>query len=411
VSEVLAIRRTADPAHVSWLVVGDRGQRLSNTMHGPLDAAAAHAHERDVMLLVPGLEATTTRVNLPVTRQSRIQQMLPYTLEDSVAEDVDSLLFAPGPRRADGTLPVVIVARRLIDQWLGECHEAGIAPTALYVDVQGVPETPGNVTLLLDDGRIFGRLPGREPFVFEDLPLAELMALLATDDETSDLCKNLVVYTDESSYRAREREIEALRDGGTNIEISLLHDDVLPRLAATLVTEPASNLLQGPYAIRSDWSQVLRPWRLPAALAASLVVVATATLAGRFYLLTGEDEALAATLASNCQAAFQTANLATCEAEVRARLAASGQVPQGTATTGFLGTLSTLAAARDARTVFQAVSFRNGVTNVSLIAPDVQSLDSLATAISTDGRLQANIQSAVPGDSGVEGRLQIAEAQ
>ena len=75
------------------------------------------------------------------------------------------------------------------------------------------------------------------------------------------------------------------------------------------------------------------------------------------------------------------------------------------------GTLGTLAAARDARTVFQAVNFRNGVTNVSLIAPDVQSLDSLATAISTDGRLQANIQSAVPGDNGVEGRLQIAEAQ
>ena len=135
------------------------------------------------------------------------------------------------------------------------------------------------------------------------------------------------------------------------------------------------------------------------------------TLAGRYYLLATEDEALAATLSSNCQAAFQTANLAACEAEIRARLAASGQAPQGTTTTGFLGTLSTVAAARDARTVFQAMSFRNGVTNVSLIAPDVQSLDSLATAISTDGRLQANIQSAVPGDNGVEGRLQIAEAQ
>ena len=410
-SEVLAIQRTEDPARVSWLVVGDHGQRLSNTMQGSLDAAISYARDRDVMLLVPGLEATTTRVNLPVTRQSRIQQMLPYTLEDAVAEDVDTLMFAAGPRHADGSIPVVIVARRLIDQWLDECRAAGIAPKTVYVDVQGVPETPGNMTVLLDEQRVYGRLPEQEPFVFEDLPLPEVFALLTADAETADLCKNMIIYADEQSYRARASEIEQLRDGGANIELSLLHDGALPRLAATLVTTPGCNLLQGPYAIKPNWDQVLRPWRLPVALAASLILVATLSLAGRFYLLSSEDQALAATLQSNCQSAFQTPNLAACEAEIRGRLAASGQGPETSADAGFLGTLNTIATSRDARMVFQAVSFRNGITNLSLIAPDVQSLDSLATAISRNERFQANITSTVPGDDGIEGRLQIAEAQ
>jgi hypothetical protein len=141
------------------------------------------------------------------------------------------------------------------------------------------------------------------------------------------------------------------------------------------------------------------------------VLVATLTLAARYYLLSSEDEALAATLESNCQAAFQTPTLAACEAEIRGRLAASGQAEDTAADAGFLGTLTTVAAARDARMVFQAMSFRSGVTNLSVLAPDVQSLDSLATTIGTDGRLVASIQSAVPGDDGVEGRLQIAESR
>ncbi len=410
-SEVLVIRLSDEPACAAWLTVGEQGQRLSNTLQGSLDEAATHARDRDVVLLVPGVDATTTRVSLPVARPSRIQQMLPFTLEDFVAEDIDKLMFAAGPKHGDGSIPVAIVAHDRIEQWLDQCREADISPSAVYIDVQGVPETPGSTTILLDGQKIFGRLPDHEPFVFDELPLSEVAAMLASNDEVAEACRNLIVYTDEQSYRLHQSEIERLRDAGVNVELSLLHDGILSRLAATLVASPGSNLLQGPYAVKSDWSQLLRPWQLPAALAAALLLVATLTLAGRYYVLSNEDETLAATLQSNCQSAFQTANLAACEAEIRSRLALSGDATDVGAETGFLDTLSTVAAARDSRMIFQAVSFRNGVTNLSIVAPDVQSLDSLATAIGTDGRLQANIQSAVPGDDGVEGRLQIAETQ
>ena len=75
----------------------------------------------------------------------------------------------------------------------------------------------------------------------------------------------------------------------------------------------------------------------------------------------------------------------------------------------FLDTLVSVASARDDRLLIQALTFRDGVTNLRVTAPDVQSLDSLAQALGGGGRFQANIQSAVPGDDGVEGRLQIAE--
>jgi type II secretory pathway component PulL len=43
--------------------------------------------------------------------------MLPYSLEDIVAEDVEGLLFFPGARDSDGSMSVAIVTRaRLVSR-------------------------------------------------------------------------------------------------------------------------------------------------------------------------------------------------------------------------------------------------------------------------------------------------------
>ena len=127
-------------------------------------------------------------------------------------------------------------------------------------------------------------------------------------------------------------------------------------------------------------------------------------------MLASDDEALTALLASSCQSAFATASLTACDSEIRSRLSVTG--PQGVQSgdQNFLATLGSIAEAADERMLFRAVSFRNGVMNLSIVAPDVQSLDDLAQTLSSDGALQATIQAATPGDDGIEGRLQIADA-
>lgn len=407
-SEFLVIRLGEDPEQVSWLMLSEQGHRLSRTTRGSLAEAAADSRDREVLLLVPGINAVTTRVSLPVKRQSRIEQMLPYQLEDAVAEDVDTLLFAAGPRREDDSIPVAIVARDLVEGWLTDCAEAGVAVDGIFVDVQGVPETPGNLTLVLEDRKIYGRLPDREPFVFEDLSPVELMDVLATESDPSAYLKNVVVYTDDPGLERYGDELDRVREDASSVDVTVLPDGVLPRLAATFVTDSGSNLLQGPYRVKSDWSELLRPWRLPAGLAVALVVAATIGLAGRYYALSEHDQALTDQLEANCSDAFSASGLTECDEEIRRRLGSSGG--EGTAAdNGFLQTLATVADARDQRMRVQALSFRDGVTNLRLTAPDVQSLDNLAQALASGGRYQANIQSSVPAEQGVEGRMQIAE--
>ncbi|HSG66703.1 MAG TPA: type II secretion system protein GspL [Gammaproteobacteria bacterium] len=408
-SESLVIRLEDDPEHASWLILSEQGHRLSRSMRGPLAAAAPEARERKVILLVPGIHAVTARVRLPVKRQSRIEQMLPFQLEDAVAEDVDTLLFAAGPRRDDGTIPVAVVARELVGKWLASCADAGITVDAVFPDLQGVPETPSNLTLLLEKERIYGRLPEGEPFVFEDLSLTELMDVLEAETDASPHLKNVVVYADDSGQESFASELDSLRETASSVDVTLLPDGALPRLAATLIAEPGSNLLQGPYRVKSNWYQLLRPWRTPAALAVGLAVIATLVQAGRYYSLASEDQILTEQLLGNCSAAFGATGLGACDAEIRSRLALAGEGGEVATERTFLETLAAVASLRDQRMQFQAVSFRDGVTNLRFTAPDVQALDNLAQALAAGGRFEANIQSAVPSDQGVEGRLQIAE--
>ena len=409
-SEVLVIRLSEDMNEASWLVVNEQGHRLSHPASGPLSAAAHQAEGRGVIVLVPGAQATVARVQLPTGRKMRIQQMLPFALEDAVAEDVDGLQFAAGPRDAEDFLPVAIVAKGRIDAWLQACTDAGIRPDKLFIETQGVPETPGSLTLLLENRRVFGKIPGRAPFVFDDLTLTEIFDVLASEQEPSEHLESIVVYADDDAYRAQEPHIQSVQERVTNLEVSVLPDGLLPRLAATLTAGAGSNLLQGDYAVKSDWGALVKPWRLPAALAAGLVVALLAGLAGRYFVLANDDEALTELLASNCQSAFATASLSACDSEIRSRLAVTGQQSGQPGDQSFLTTLGSIAEAADERMLFRAVSFRNGVMNLSIVAPDVQSLDDLAQTLSSDGPLQATIQAATPGDDGIEGRLQIADA-
>jgi general secretion pathway protein L len=378
-------------------------------MNGPLTAAATQAGGRNVLLLVPGLDALTTSVQLPVRRQSRVEQMLPYTLEDTVAADVDTLLFAAGSHRADGQIPVAVVARERMDTWLEQCAEAGLQADAIYVDVQGVPETPGNLTLLLEGEKIYGRLPEREPFVFVDLDLEDVVDILRTETDPSVHLDNVVIYADDAGYSSHERELERVRDKATIVDVNVLADGLLPRLAATFIAESGSNLLQGPYRPKSNWNELLQPWRTPAILVGALFIAVALVKASLYVSLSREDDALTAMLESGCQAAFATNRLSACEAEIQDRLATTGDGVASASDSTFLDTLYAVATVRNDETLLQAMSFRDGVTNLRVVAPDVQALDALAQGLGGEGRFQANIQSATPGDSGVEGRLQIAE--
>lgn len=409
-SEYLVVRLAEETSEAMWIALDGDGHRLVQAKTGPLEAAVSAMEGRRVILLVGGVSVITTRASLPIKGRARLLKMLPYSLEDIVAEDVEGLLFFPGARDSDGSMSVAIVTRARLESWLAQCEQAGFRPDLIYADTEGVPDTPGNLTFVVESNRVYGRLPDRPPFVLDGFSLTEVLEILSSDAVDDAASRHIVIYADEVGYTHCESEIDALRDRYSSVDLQILPEGPLPRFGATLINQPGSNLLQGAYAPLSNRRALLRPWHMAAALLLSFGVLATLTEAVRFSVLRQQDQALTSQLETRCQNIFQSAQIATCRTELQRRLAAAGDASATAADPVFLATLVAMAEARDPASRVEALSFRNGVTDLRVVVPDVPALDGFAREMARSGRFQVNIQSANPGPDGVEGRLQVLEA-
>jgi general secretion pathway protein L len=302
---------------------------------------------------------------------------------------------------------VAIVARALLDTWLERCAAAGLSPHAVYAETEGVPDTPGSLTLIVEGERTYGRRGGDAPFVLEGLGITEMLELMGGGRQDDSAVRHVVIYADEAGHARCEGELGPLREQLSSVDLQLLPDGPLPRLGATLINQRGANLLQGPYAPKSNWGALVRPWRFAAGLLLGLCVLMILTEGARYFFLNRQDQALASLLEAACQRSFQAPRLATCQSEVRRRLAASGAAADAGNERGFLVALAAVAEARDPQSRIEALSFRNGVLDLRVLAPSVPALDAFAQNLGSGGQFEVNIQSANPADDGVEGRLQV----
>ena len=402
--EHLVVRLPTNPGNVSWVVLDSAGQRLSPVAHGSLEEAARAAENRRVLVLVSGLDAICNRASLPVRSAARLRQMLPYSLEDVVAEDVDRLHFSAGPGDASGATPVTMVTRRQMESWLEDFDQAGLNPERVYCESDGVPAVPGCMALVVEGDCTYGRAPEQAPFALQGLALGEILQVaLVGAGEPSEL-PHLMLFADTEGYARCESDIAGLREQGISLDVQLLREGLLPRLGTTLITRPGCNLLQGAYGQTHDWQSWFRPWRFAAALLLGVLALAVAGEGARYLALTRDEQNVTAMLETACRLNAQATDLATCEAALQRRQAAT---IDGTGA-GFLVALEVMAQAWNEDTRLEALSFRTGIMDLRIVAGNVSSLDEFAREISSSGTFQASIQSANPTQDGILGRLQVA---
>src|SRR5207244_5219205 len=115
----------------SWLVVDARGTPVGPLESGPLAAAATRTAGRRVWVIVPGTDVLLAEPEVPVKAGLKLQQLVPYALEEQLADNIEDLHFAIGKRASDSIrAPVAVVARALLDEWLATLRSSGIEPEA-----------------------------------------------------------------------------------------------------------------------------------------------------------------------------------------------------------------------------------------------------------------------------------------
>jgi len=255
-SETLVIH-LRDGAPPRWMVCDNDGQVVVDAVSGELAQATAMSAGRRIAVIVPAGDVLVTDSDAPAKGAAKLAQVVPYALEERVADEIENLHFAIGERVGDtGRIPVTVVQRARLDSWLAQLRSAGLNPTAIYPESTLVPAMPGQLIALLDGDSITLRGAEGLPLVLPTLSIADAfeMALdmqisLVAGLEPAPL--GLLLYAGHEEWEAHQPAVDALRERFTGVKVQLLPSGPLGVLAPAAASGAAVNLLQGAFAVES----------------------------------------------------------------------------------------------------------------------------------------------------------------
>lgn len=389
-----------------WLAIDESGARQGDVQSGPLADAAAFSVGRKVMVLIPGTDALVAEPIVPVKSGTKLAQVVPFALEEQLASDVDDLHFAVGKRDERAGVPVVVVSHAQMESWLQRFRDAGLTLDAMHAETAVLPVTPNGVTLLIDDSKVYVRREATPGAVLEIQPLIESLQLaLASGDEARE---HVTIYVGEDDYERERDLLEGLREFVASLQLRLMPGGALPLLAANAAQAAPVNLLQGKYAAKGSLNVSFAPWRYAAVLAAVFFLLHLGVKSWQHVKYRRAEVQLDAQIADVFQQTMPGAPIPDplkARKQVESRLMA---LRGGGRAGGLMAALSSLGEAMNAApgTNIEALSYRDNITDLRVLAPSVDALDKIKQAVVQHG-VAAEIQSATPRESKTEARLQL----
>lgn len=414
-SEYVVIRLAAEDQPVQWVSVDSNGTRRSGLASGSLEQAAVAIGTRPVIVLVPPLDVMTTSVKLPIRSITKIRAALPFALEELLADDISKLHFAVGAREADNQFRVAVVNDERLSAWIERLRAADIEPEIITPENYGLARIPGTLSMIIDDAVILFDDGADSAFAMQDVKPSDVLvvagALGEQSESETEKSGHLQVYCTAEKEQDLTHDWIALRHELHSVDINVLPDGVLPKLAVTVAAGNGVNLLQGKYGKKAEYSSWLRPWKTAAALLLGLMIVGLSGKGIEYYQLTQQEAALRAQFAAEYQQLRPGDTREIVDplgiVESLKRSLGGVAVPQV-----FLPGLRELGSAltNSSGADIEAISYRAGVIDLRLTAPDVATLDKIQKAVSASGRFQASIQSTDQVGDRINGRIQIRES-
>lgn len=407
-TEFLVVRLpAADSQLMTWVITDDAGDAQAMPETGFLDDLARKAVSRKVIALLPSATVLRTRVNLPIRGQARILQALPFALEEQLAADVASLHFAVGQRDTDGRTDAAVTDRESLQLRLDQLRQVGAEPIKVFSECDALPVHQG-FTILIDNGQVLARNPGGECLAGAEEDLDVLLDVLGASSEQQ--YPDSHVYAD-SGFIENSHATGKLRLVLPEIELHRLTRGSVAALASNAVRSQGVNLLQGPFAIAGEGSRYWKAWRRPAMLAAALLITILAGKAIEVIMLKSRLSSLTAQLDSIAVEALPANSRivdAVAQLEQHAARLRGGPADSDNTFVEMLRVLATSLQGLETTTIGK-MDYRNGTLDLTVTAPDLDTLDRIRTGVERGG-LAAEIKSSSTIDLGVEGRLRIGGA-
>ena len=391
---------SANPEAVTAFCIAKPDATVSFAVnHAPLHDVLQQAGGRKLVVLVPSSDVRLSSVTVPARQAAKVLQAAPYALEDQLAEDVDTLHFALGPRQSNGSHPVAIVAKSRMEEWLAPFRAAGLMPDAVVPETLCLPEADDNRwSALAEPGHVTVRSSGFNGFgcVDEDLPLFLELA----DPEKRAHLRILIPRSFKGDFTQLGWPVDLLPGFAEPMEALLQNYDPAGSI----------NLLQGAYSAREDFKRLWLPWRAAAVLAAAWIVLAALNHGVEAFRLKHQLDAQNQRNIQRYQQLFpgetRIVDLSAQAEQQYARLKGNGA--QGS----LLPLLTTLANALGATPglTLQSLQFRDNALFAALSGSDLQQLETLRGWFAQHHGVNIEVQSANAGSDGAQIRIKLTPA-
>ena len=389
----------APTAHaIATAEAGDAGavRAALQVREAPLSEVVALGHGRRVVVFVPGADVRLTSISVPAKQAAKVLQAAPFVLEDQLADDVDTLHFALGQRRPDGSWPVAVAARAQMQDWLGSFRSAGIAVDALVPETLALPWTAdGPWSVLPEPRQVTVRNAAFGGFCCVPDDFEDYLALAG--DEPAQALRVFVSRSDATDYTRLPRAVELAPGFGDPLEVLARH-----WRAATSI-----NLLQGAYSQKQDLDRIWAPWRIAAGLAAATFVLGVAANGVEAWKLRREAARQEAANVQRFQQLFpRESRIVDLEAQVAQQLRA---LRSGGGNVGLFPLLQQAASGLAATPglTLKTAQFREGALFLDLSGSDLQVLEQLRGWFAGHRGAKLEVQTADAGEGGVQIRLKL----
>jgi general secretion pathway protein L len=371
----------------SWCRVDRMGRVRERNECEP--AQASWPGDRPITVLIDAAWCTGLKLELPDMPAARLRQALRWAAEEHLASNAEDEHVVAGPRGDDGLLRALVINRARMRELLAPFQDQAVE--VVLPDALCLPWQPGQVSLAERNGRILARWGDWDFGSFE-----------------ADFLPDLIDSIDGPG-------VECLWHGGrlppilAERKLRPQADDALIALV-TAAQAPVVNLQSGEFSPGSaraaaGW------WRWSAGLAAAVVVLALTAAGLENWMLARQADSLRSAVEAQFQQSFPDVGRVVRgrEREQAERELARLRFGESAGLLDLMNRAAPLIEAQG-RLHLDALSYRDGLLEINLRAPDVPALDQLEQRLRALG-LNADLQSASMDGDGASGRIRISEGR
>jgi len=282
-------------------------------------------------------------------------------------------------------------------------------------EYQGLAKIPGTLSVIVDGRLIMFNDGGDKEFAMQDLKPSDVLVLAGElgdrGDDNDGHAGHLVMFCTAEDEQRLTHDLNALRHEMSSVDVNLLPDGAMPKLAVTVAAGHGINLLQGVYGKKTAYGVFFRPWRGAAMLLVGLLAVSAFGKGASYYMLKNDEAALRAEFSAEYRSIRpgDTREIVDPVATVESIRRSLGTAAAPDAfLPGMRAVGSALIGKNDVKV--EAISYRAGIIDLRLTSPDVATLDSIQKSVSESGRFAASIQRTDQVADKIDGRIQIRES-